>query len=163
MENIANIHNEKLQKINNHPSTRRTVVLVTDQYRCERLIRCGKLIADITNGDLCVLNLQNQHVPSNPDAIQHLFNVTSQYGGMMQLLYSENAFRTISDYIKENKISCVVSGMPGNADSMLHQIWNNFTRVHFFTVNENGKMEEVVHRKTHGIDLKSNLEQALRA
>jgi len=41
--------------------------------------------------------------------------------------------------------------MPGNADSMLHQIWANFPRVHFFTVNENGKMEEVIYRKTHGI------------
>ena len=149
MDNIANMNNEKLQKINNYSSLGGTAVLVTDQYRCERLIRCGKLLADITGSNLCVLNIQSSTSPSNPDAIQHLFNVTAQYGGIMQLLYSDHAFRTISDYIKENKISCVVSGLPGGTDSMLHHIWNRFPRVHFFTVNDNGKMEEVIHRKTH--------------
>lgn len=151
MGKIAKIHNEKLQKINMSPSYGATVVLVTDQFRCERLIRCGKLIADITGSELCVLNLQNGSLPSNPEAMQHLFNVSSQHGAVMQILYSDNALRAISDYIKENKIGCVISGMPGTADSLLHQIWAKFTRVHFFTVNENGKMEEVIYRKTHGI------------
>ena len=151
MENIANPNNEKLQKINNRTAMGGTAVLVTDQFRCARLIRCGKLIADITGSDLYVINLQNNEYPPNPAAIQHLFDVTTQHGGIMQLLYSDHAFRTISDYIKENKINCVISGMPSNTDSMLHQIWANFPRVHFFTVNENGKMEEVIYRKTHGI------------
>ncbi len=159
MEKIANMNNEKLQKINNRTSLGGTAVLVTDQFRCERLIRCGKLLADIIGTDLCVINLQSSGKPSNPDAIQHLFNVTAQHGGVMQLLYSDHAFRTISDYIKENKISCVVSGMPGSANSMLHQIWSNFPRVHFFTVDEKGKMEEVIHRKTHGVHLESAVQE----
>lgn len=156
MEKIANMNNEKLQKINNRALMGGTAVLVTDQFRCERLIRCGRLAADITRSDLYVINLQSSDVPSNPEAIQHLFDVTTQHGGIMQLLYSDHAFRTISDYIKENKISCVVSGTPGSANSILHQLWGNFPRVHFFTVNENGKMEEVIYRKNHGIHQESD-------
>lgn len=159
MENIANRNNEKLQKINDRALAWGTAVLVTDQFRCERLIHCGKVVADITGSDLYVINLQNSEIPSNPAAIQHLFNVTAHHGGVMQLLYSDHAYRTISDYIKENKICCVVSGMPGSANSLLHEIWNNFPRVHFFTVNENGKMEEVIHRKTHGIREESSVQE----
>lgn len=159
MEKIAKINNEKLQKINISPSFGATAVLVTDQFRCERLIRCGKLISEITNSDLCVLNLQNSTTTSNPHAIQHLFNVSVQHGAVMQILYSDHALKTISEYIKENKISCVISGMPGSANSLLHQLWANFPRVHFFTVNDNGKMEEVIYRKTHGIPAEVNTQE----
>ena len=132
-----------------------TCVLVTNQFQSERLIHAGRVISDITGTDLCVLNIQNSATPTNPQALQHLFNVSSQNGAAMELLYSDNAFISICQYIKDNKISCVISGMPAGANSILHKIWNNFQRVHFFTVNDDGKMEEVIHRSTHGVAKKA--------
>lgn len=145
------------------PSVGVTAVLVTDQFRCERLIHGGRVVADITSTELCVLNIQNNAFPANPEAIQYLFNVSAQNKATMQLLYSDNAFKTISQFIKENKVYCVVSGMPGGANSILHKIWNNFPRVHFFTVNEEGKMEEVIHRKTHGVPKESEKQAKVSA
>lgn len=140
-----------------------TAVLVTDQFQCERLIHGGRVVADITSTELCVLNIQNNAFPANPEAIQYLFNASAQDKATMQLLYSDNAFKTISQYIKENKVCCVVSGMPGSADSILHKIWNKFPRVHFFTVNGEGKMEEVIHRKTHGVPQENRDQQKISA
>lgn len=61
----------------------------------------------------------------------------------MQLLYSDNAYKTICQYIKDSKSAFVITGAPSTADSMLHKIWKRFRQVHFFIVNENGKLEEV--------------------
>lgn len=143
MENIRNIHP--------FATKGSTCVLVTNQFQCERLIHGGRVVADIIGTDLCVLNIQNNQNPTNPQAVQHLFNVSRQNGAAMELLYSDNAYQTICQYIKDNKISSVISGMPAGSNSILHKIWGKFPRVHFFTVNADGKMEEVVHRKTHGV------------
>ncbi len=147
MENIR----YQVRKIHPFATKGSTCVLVTNQFQCERLIRGGRVIADIIGTDLCVLNIQNSTNPANPQAIQHLFNVSSQNGAAMELLYSDNAYQTICQYIRDNKISCVISGMPAGANSILHKIWKKFQRVHFFTVNAEGKMEEVIHRQTHGV------------
>ena len=152
MEKIPKLNTEHIpQRIDPFTPTGSTAVLVTNQFQCERLIRGGRVIADITSTDLFVLNFQNNDYPTNPEAVQHLFNVSSQKGAAMQLLYSDNACKTICQYIKENKISCVISGMPAGDNSILHQIWRKFPRVHFFTVNNEGKMEEVVYRRSHGL------------
>lgn len=150
---------EKIPKSQEHMKKKKcpviegsTVVLVTDQFRCERLIRGGRAIADLTDTELCVLNIQSTSVPTNPQAIQYLFDVSAQSKATMQLLYSDNALKAITQYIKENKVSCVITGMPGSADSVLYKLWNKFLRVHFFTVTEEGKLDEVIHRKTHGQD-----------
>ena len=154
MENIPNINTENIRKTDHFCPTGSTAVLVTDQFQCERLIRAGRVVADIAGTDLYILNIQNNEYPTNPEAIQHLFDISSHNQGAMQLLYSDNAYKTICQYIKNNKVSCVVSGMPAGENSILHKIWGKFTHVHFFTVNDEGRMEEVIHRKTHGIPSK---------
>lgn len=120
-----------------------TAVLVTNQFECERLIRAGRAVADVSQTELCVINVENNDYPTNPEAIQYLFNVSSQNGAVMHLMYSDNAFKTISQYIKDHKTSNVISGMPSSGGSVLHKIWGKFPRVHFFTVNKTGKVEEV--------------------
>jgi len=127
------------------------MALVTDQFHCERLIHAGRVVADITAGELTVLNIQNDAYPQNPQALQFLFNVSSQNGAVMQLLYSDNAYRAICQYIKDSKVAFVVTGQPHGPSSILYEIWDKFRHVQFFTVNEEGKLEEVIHRKTHGL------------
>jgi len=146
MEKIPMLHSEKTKTPQKPPLKGNTTVLVTSQIQSERLIHAGRVIADISSTNLSVLHIQNNETPSNPEAIQHLFNVSSQNGATMQLLYSDNAFKTICQYIKDSKSSFVITGAPGTPDSMLHKIWKRFRRVHFFIVNDDDKIEEVSHK-----------------
>ena len=126
-----------------------TAVLVTNQFECERLIRAGRAIANDAQTDLCVINVENNEYPTNPEAIQHLFNVSSENGAVMHLMYSENSFKTICEYLKTNRTAAVVTGMPSSGHSILHRIWKKFPSVQFFTVNRENKVEEVLDRKSH--------------
>lgn len=151
MERIPKLYGDNMQKLQKLPSHGNTTVLVTNRFQSERLIRAGRVIANISSTNLYVLNIQNNDNPSNPEAIQYLFNVSSQNGATMQLLYSDNAFKTICQYIKDSKAGFVITGTPSAPDSMLHKIWKRFRSVHFFTVNDDGKIEEVTHPDTHGL------------
>ncbi len=120
-----------------------TAVLVTNQFECERLIRAGRAVADISRTELCIINVENNDYPTNPDAIQYLFNVSAENGAVMHLMYSDNTFKTICKYFKENKTSAVVTGMPSSPGSILYKMWEKFPCINFFTVNRDGKVESV--------------------
>ena len=104
-------------------SLKSTAVLVTNQFQCERLIQAGKSVADISKTDLIVLNVQSNEYPANPEAIQYLFNISNQNGAMMNVIYAEDTFKTIVNYIRDNKTNYVVTGMPQTKNSVLHKIW----------------------------------------
>lgn len=135
------------------PSKSRTVVLVTNQFQCERLIRSGRAVADITLTDLAILNVQSNEYPPNPEAIQYLFNVSSQNGAVMNLMYSDNPYKTIIKYLKNNKTTNVITGMPSSPGSILHKIWGKFTHIKFFTVDHDGNLEEVVDKRLHSAEM----------
>lgn len=150
MKNILqNIEHLKPIDVATSPAHSRTVVLVTDQFQCERLIRSGRAVADISKTALLVLNVQSNDYPPNPEAIQHLFNVSSQNGAVMNLMYSDNAYKTIVNYLKNNKTTNVITGMPSSPGSIVHKIWNKFAHIKFFTVNQEGRLEEVVDKRLH--------------
>lgn len=151
MEPIPKLYSDNTKRLERIPTHGNTTVLVTSQFQSERLIHAGRRIANISSTNLYVLHIQNNEQPANPEAIQHLFNVSSQNGATMQLLYSDNAFKTICKYIRDSKAGFVITGTPSTPDSILHKIWKRFRHVHFFTVNENGIIEEVTHPDTHGL------------
>ena len=126
-----------------------TAVLVTNQFQCERLIQAGRSVADISKTDLIVLNVQSNEYPANPDAIQYLFNIASQNSAMMNVMYAEDIFKTIVQYIRENKTAYVVTGIPQTKNSVLHQIWNKFAHVTFFVVDEKGTLHEVTDKSNY--------------
>lgn len=120
-----------------------TAVLVTNQFQCERLIKAGRAVANITKTDLTVLNVQGSEYPPNPQAIQYLFNISSQNDAVMNLLYSEDSYKAIVRYIKGYHAVNVITGMPSTENSVLHQIWKKFNHVKFFTVGADGTLDEV--------------------
>ena len=130
-------------------SLKSTAVLVTNQFQCERLIQAGKSVADISKTDLIVLNVQSNEYPANPEAIQYLFNISNQNGAMMNVIYEEDTFKTIVNYIRDNKTNYVVTGMPQTKNSVLHKIWRKFSHVIFFTVDENGNLHEVTDKSVY--------------
>lgn len=130
-------------------SLKSTAVLVTNQFQCERLIQAGRTVADISKTDLIVLNVQSNEYPANPEAIQYLFNVSTQNDALMNVMYAEDTFKTIVQYIKDNKTAYVVTGMPQTKNSILHRIWKKFSHVTFFTVDEKGNLHEVTDKTVY--------------
>ncbi len=121
----------------------KTVVLVTNQFQCERLIHAGKKLSDVSGTELCILSVQSSLYPQNPLALEHLFNVSKQNGGAMHVTYGEDPARQIIHFIKHNKAAQIVSAIPRDENSQLYTVWRTFTHLRFFTVNEEGAIQEV--------------------
>lgn len=130
-------------------SLKSTAVLVTNQFQCERLIQAGRSVAGISKTDLIVLNVQSNEYPANPQAIQYLFNISVQNSAIMNVMYAEDTFKTIVQYIKDHQTAYVVTGMPQTKNSVLHRIWKKFAHVTFFTVDENGALHEVTDKSVY--------------
>ena len=131
----------------------KTIVLVTNQFQCERIIRAGRRVADISKTDLLVLNVQDSRYTPNPDALQHLFNVSKENGAVMQVSYAKNPSKAIIPFIKKYKTQNVLTGLPSSPDSVLQKLWNKFIHIRFFVVDGEGIAQEVAGKQ---LDLPAN-------
>lgn len=126
-----------------HPTKRHTVVCVTNQFHCERLIRAGRLIADLSKTSLLVINVSSPNLSENDaKALEYLFQVSKENGAEMTVLYSDEPMRQLAKFIKENKAVNVVTGVARPAEFPLPSLWRKFTSAHFFTVTEDGSFSE---------------------
>ena len=121
-----------------------TVVCVTDQRRCDRIIRAGRALADISQTDLLVVNVVRPDSQQDTESMEYLFNVSKQNGAEMALLYSDDVAKALIRYIKENKVANLLTGIPNEGDSVTTKIWKRFTHVTFFVVEQDGSLREVV-------------------
>ena len=135
---------QKIKKIPTQPRTS-TIVCVTNQYECERLIKAGRVVADLSNTDLRVINVSPVDI-SRTDfaALEYLYEVSKQYEASMSILYSDDAYHTLASYLKQNKASHVVTGESDGKNTMLPHLWSRFSMTRFFTVSKNGQLQEVV-------------------
>lgn len=124
------------------PERRATVVCVTNQFQCDRIIKAGRVMADLSNTTLNVISVANPDRSQDPAALQHLFDVTKENRGSMSILYASDPAKAIIRYLKENKTSNVLTGMPENENSILYQIWEKFTHITFLTVTPEGELQE---------------------
>lgn len=112
-----------------------TVVCVTDQFSCERLIHVGRKIADMAQTPLYVISSGRPSSSLNHEALEHLFSVSKEYGATMDVFYSEHPFDTLLAYLKDSGSLHVVTGMPQGETSILHTMWARFPDKHFYTVD----------------------------
>lgn len=68
-----------------------TLVLVTDQFKCERLIRAGRQLAQRDGTTLEVINVAAAGVAQNPEAIEYLYRISKENDAAMMIHYSERA------------------------------------------------------------------------
>lgn len=97
------------------------LVCVTSQTSCERLIRAGsKLLED--SQQLRVLSIQpRSQANGNPDALEHLFSVSTDVGAEMAVYYSDNPVDTAKMYINRHPIvKIVVGARAGRRRESLH-------------------------------------------
>ena len=121
----------------------KTVVCVTDQRRCDRIIRAGQVLSEMSDTDLTVLNVAKPGVRQDPDSLEYLFEVSKEKDAEMVLLYSEDVAKAIIRYIKDNKVAYLLTGIPQEGKSVTTRIWSKFTHITFFVVEHNGELREV--------------------
>ena len=116
-----------------------TVVCVTNQFQCERIIRAGRSIANISDTELLVVNVSPlDFARQNGEALEHLFRVSKENNAQMSVLYSDEALKTLTNFIKKSHAVNVVTGMPQQDNSVLVKMWEKLGGVSFFTVDEKG-------------------------
>lgn len=124
------------------PKTK-TLVCVTDQKQCDRIIYSGRLLADITSTDLVVITVAKPDIPQDPQSMEYLFSVAQKNNAEMSVLFSNDVARAIIKFIKENKITNVLTGIPSTTDSITPKLWKKFTHISFFVVEKDGSLQEV--------------------
>ncbi len=130
---------EKYGKAGEQPENKTTIVCVTNQFSCERLIRAGRVIANISGTELLVVHVTHPtFAGTDGEAMQHLFDVSKENGADMSILYYDDPAKALIRFLKQNRAVNVVTGMPQARNSVLQALWNKFTHISFFTVDSEG-------------------------
>lgn len=119
----------------------KTVVCVTDQRNCDRIIRAGRVLADFTDTELAVINCASPSQQQDPGSIEYLFEVSRSNGAEMSVFYQQDSARAIIRYIKEHKVANVLTGLPGDENSVLYRLWERFSHVQFYVVDAGGRLQ----------------------
>lgn len=120
-----------------------TIVFVTSQYSCDRLIAAGREIADQTNTNLIALSIMDDDYGLDAGAIDYLFTRSKEHEATMNLLFAENKIETMTQTIAMHDNQCIVTGMPNDKSSVLYSVWKAFPHKTFYTVDLQGEIEEV--------------------
>ena len=98
------------------------IACVTSQTDCDRIIKAAKIIADEEDCELRVLSIlrPTTEYVSVSDTIEYLYSVSKSAGADMTVLFNGNAPKATADFVKENNISRIVTGMhDGGSKSFL--------------------------------------------
>jgi Osmosensitive K+ channel histidine kinase len=95
---------------------KKTMVCVTVQKTCERLIREGASIAGgaglnvvhVVRSGAALLGARDDNA-----ALGYLYCIAREYGAEMDMLRSDDVIETIVDFARRNGVECVVLGSPG--------------------------------------------------
>lgn len=128
---------------NNLPPAAAALVLVTDQFRCKRLITAGKRLAEEQNLSLQVVNVASPGAERNPEAIEYLFQASREQGAAMTIHYSDRPEQFLGELIQRHQPAAVVTGLPGQGSTLLQRLWMRFGEVAFYMVDHDGNLRLV--------------------
>lgn len=135
------LHGTGFEVVASEEEKHSTVVCVTNQYQCERLIRAGRILADLTGTNLTVINVSKPDLSENDSrALDYLYHVSKDNDAVMVIYYSGDPYRVLGNYIKSSKASNVVTGQPQQEDSVLPGLWRKFSNTNFFVAEEDGSL-----------------------
>ncbi|MCI8653724.1 MAG: hypothetical protein HFF11_08545 [Angelakisella sp.] len=120
-----------------------TLVLVTDQFHCQRLITAGRQLADQTGTALEVVNVADPGRARNPQAIEFLFQTSRDHDAAMTIHYSAKPEHFLGELILERSPAAVVTGLPGEGSSLLRKLWLRFDKTAFYLVDQEGALRPV--------------------
>jgi len=102
-----------------------TIVFVTAKIECGWLIREGRKIADTTNTNLYVVDIQpiSDWGKKFRKELDYLFSTSKNLNAKMLVFFSDNPFEIINDYIKRTGVKHIVLGNSEiNMDNLLKQL-----------------------------------------
>ena len=112
-----------------------TMVFVTNQRRCVRLIELGAKIARQSDTTLTVLHVDGGNWPADPEGLQYLFDHTADQGGEMRIIYAEHPLEEMEKAIEEEKPNHVVTGAPVGPQSIVYRLQEKFTDCVFYSIS----------------------------
>lgn len=134
------IHMKLDQPIHNQS----TLVFVTDQIACDRLIRVGRKVADLSGTELFVINIVSANIESlNRSALEHLYSVSMEHNAAMNILNAERPFSTMADCIRQYHAEHVVTGAPKDNSAPMTRLWKAFPEIYFYTVSQNNQIQNI--------------------
>ena len=109
----------------NKPSV---LACVTSQYNCDRIIKTAKRIADDCGCKLCVLSVlkPTKDYSKVSDCIEYLHLVSKENGADMTVLFEDDAPKATADFVKENNVQRIVTGMHDGGDERFLVVFNRY-------------------------------------
>ena len=99
---------------------------VTSQYDCDRIIKTAKKIADDCDCELRVLSILKPtgNYTTVSDRIEYLYRVSKESGADMTVLFHDDAPSAVAEFVKENNVKRVVTGMHDGGDESFLVMFN---------------------------------------
>ena len=99
---------------------------VTSQYDCDRIIKTAKKIADDCGCELRVLSILKPtgNYTTVSDRIEYLYLVSKESGADMTVLFHDDAPSAVAEFVKENNVKRVVTGMHDGGDESFLVMFN---------------------------------------
>ena len=100
-----------------------TVMLVTDQIRCENIISMGAKVAKKAKTNPVVLTaLVSNHETYNFQAIEHLFAKAKKHSAQLNTIYTDDVVASIAEYINSHNTKQVITGVPKDENSSVYKL-----------------------------------------
>lgn len=102
---------------------------VTSQYDCDRIIKTARQIANENECELRVLSIlkpTNNYINVS-DQIEYLYLVSKQSNADMTVLFHDDAPKATADFVKENNVKRVVTGMHDGGDESFLVLFNRIS------------------------------------
>ena len=121
----------------------KTVVFVTNQFSCDRLIHAAHEIAQKTKTELNIIEILDSEYALDPKAIDYLFMMAKKANGIMRLISAPDKLALMRKTVGARDVQCVVTGIPSSENSVLHDLWKKFPQKSFYVVDHAGILIEV--------------------
>lgn len=104
---------------------------VTSQYECDRIIKNAKHIANDFDFELRVLSIlkPTNNYASVSSQIEYLYKVAKESHADMTVLFHDNPSKAAADFVKNNNIKRIVTGMHNGGTNSFLVLFNKLSPV----------------------------------
>lgn len=121
----------------------KTVVFVTNQCSCDRIIYAARIVSEETKTELNIIEVLDSEYELNPQAIDYLYAQAKQAGATMRIVFADDKLAVLRDTIAQYDCTNVVTGMPSSNKSVLYDLWKEFPEKCFHAVDQSGELVDV--------------------
>jgi K+-sensing histidine kinase KdpD len=103
------------------------MVCVTQQKTCDRLIQYGHDFLGSQKGELFIIHVAHYQIKflgnsKEGEALEYLYEKALEYGANLTVVRSNDVLDTLSDLVVKNKITHVIVGESGEAQSKSNMV-----------------------------------------